>query len=479
MKALVCVKRVPDPYARPRLTDAGDLDFSGIRFVVNPYDEIALDRAADLKASGAVSEIVAVSVGPSECEDTLKAALARAADRAIRVPATDALSPETIAPCLAEVARREDATLILCGKQGSDSDDGQTGPRLAGVLGWAFITGASEISVADGHVQVVRETDAGRETVRAALPCVVTCDLRGRDPRPIPLPAIIKARGKPLVAPDIGLPSTPVATPEIVGYVERSPRGSCRMVVGLMELLTVLPTTAPSEKGNFATATGHEDDTSTVFESEADVVAWIAGRDRLPLVRGVIAETLENYVRPVHAGRFLQVIARKEVPDGFVLARDSGTRKALPDILAAANLSLVERISLLRPDGTRPDLGTARVVVAGGRALKDAETFERLIGGLADALGGAVAASGGAVNAGIAPSHLLVGQTGRTVAPDLYVAVGISGADQHIAGMKDTKTIVAINADPDAPIFSVADYGLVGDLFTLVPEWINAARGRA
>jgi electron transfer flavoprotein alpha subunit len=472
MKALVCVKRVPDPYARPRLTDAGQLDFSGIRFVVNPYDEIALDRAADLKASGAVSEIISVSVGGEECNDTLKAALARAADRAARIPTTDVLSPEIVAPYLADAARREEATLILCGKQGSDSDDGQTGPRLAGVLGWAFITGASEIAVADGHVTVVRETDAGRETVRAALPCVVTCDLRGRDPRPIPLPAILKARAKPLVTLDRELAAPTVAAPEILGYVERSPRGSCRRAADLTELLSLLPTTEPNEKGRFATGTGRDDNAGPVPENEADVVAWIAGRDGLPLVRGVIEETLENYVRPVHAGRFLQVIARQEIPDGFVLARDSATRPASPAILAAANLPPVERLSLVRPDGTRPDLATARIIVAGGRALKDAETFERLIGGLADALGAGVAASGGAVNAGIAPSHLLIGQTGRTVAPDLYVAVGISGADQHIAGMKDAKTIVAINADPDAPIFTVADYGLAGDLFTLVPEWI-------
>src|SRR4029077_1470997 len=190
-----------------------------------------------------------------------------------------------------------------------------------------------------------------------------------------------------------------------------------------------------------------------------------------------------SYRRPINAGSILATVKVEgerrvltvRAPAFEAPTADTGTSPVERFELDAASLpNGMEFISREQRKSDRPDLTEACVVVCGGRPLKDTETFERLVGGLADALGGAVGATRAAVDAGMAPNDYQVGQTGKIIAPELYVGIGISGAIQHLAGIKDSRIIVAINKDPDAPIFQMATYGLVGDLHQIVPQLIEA-----
>ncbi len=188
----------------------------------------------------------------------------------------------------------------------------------------------------------------------------------------------------------------------------------------------------------------------------------------------------ETFVRPIYAGNAIQTVKSSDAKKVFTVrgtAFDAaGTEGSASVEPAAAPESLFksEFVSEEMVKSDRPDLTAAKRVVSGGRALGSEEEFNRLIVPLADKLGAAVGASRAAVDSGYAPNDYQVGQTGKIVAPELYIAIGISGAIQHLAGMKDSKIIVAINTDEEAPIFSIADYGLVADLFDAVPELTEA-----
>ncbi len=233
MKVLVCVKRVVDYNVKIRVKpDQSGVELANVKMSMNPFDEIAVEQAIRLKEAGTASEVIAVSLGVQQCQETIRTALAMGADRGIHVNTDDELQPLAIAKLLKAVIAKEEPGIVIVGKQAIDGDNNQTGQILSALMGWPQGTFISNLEVGDGEATITREVDAGLENVKINLPAVLTVDLRLNEPRYASLPNIMKAKKKPIDAmspADLGVDTTPrVKTVK----VEEPPQRAAGVIVG-------------------------------------------------------------------------------------------------------------------------------------------------------------------------------------------------------------------------------------------------------
>ena len=243
MKILVPIKRVIDANIRVRVkADNSGVETANVKMAMNPFCEIAVEEALRIKEAGNAEEVIAVIVGDSQCQETLRTALAMGADRAILVETEVEVQPLGIAKLLKAVVEKEGTDLVILGKQAIDYDNNQTGQMLAALLGWGQATFASEVELKDGSMDVTREIDGGLETVSLKLPAIVTTDLRLNEPRYVKLPNIMKAKKKPLdtlSVDELGIDVTPSLT---ILKVEEPPQRSAGIkVADVAELVDKLP----------------------------------------------------------------------------------------------------------------------------------------------------------------------------------------------------------------------------------------------
>jgi electron transfer flavoprotein beta subunit len=242
MKVLVPVKRVVDYNVKIRVkADGSGVELANVKMSMNPFDEIAVEEAIRLKEKGKVTEIVAVSIGPQQAQETLRTALAMGADRAILVKTDVNCEPLAVAKVLKAVVEKENPNLVILGKQAIDDDSNQTGQMLAALTGWAQGTFASKVEVEGDTAKVTREVDGGLETVSLKLPAIVTTDLRLNEPRYATLPNIMKAKSKPLAnktPADYGVDIAPRLT--IVSVAEPAKRQAGAKVADVDELVMKL-----------------------------------------------------------------------------------------------------------------------------------------------------------------------------------------------------------------------------------------------
>jgi electron transfer flavoprotein alpha subunit len=514
MKVLVAVKRVIDYNVKPRIKmDGSGVDLANVKMSMNPFDEIAVEEAIRLREKGAATEIVAVSVGPAKAQETLRTALAMGADRAIHVVCEEEVEPLAVAKLLKAIAEEEQPGLFILGKQAIDDDSNQVGQMLGALLGWPQGTFASKVEIAGDTVNVTREVDGGENRRRLRGGYLAphrnaesgrTSQTQRRDQGGLgrrtgrETEEHGSGRMKTLVL--VEHDGSIVKDPTLPAVTAASQMGEVHLLVIGSNVGAVAEAAAKIAgvgKVHVADAPGLEHHMAEALapiavrlmaDHDAFVVpSTTTGRNVAPRVAALLdvmqlsditsVESDGSFTRPIYAGNAIATVRSKDAKlvvtvrgTAFEKAATEGGSGTIEAVDGSGDLGKSKFVSAEIAKSERPELTSAKIIVSGGRALGSSEQFHGLIDPLADKLGAGVGASRAAVDAGYAPNDYQVGQTGKIVAPEVYLAIGISGAIQHLAGMKDSKVIIAINKDEDAPIFQVADIGLVGDLFKIVPE---------
>src|SRR5260370_1322119 len=483
MNIVVCLKQVPDTWAERKLNPSDStLDRESVDGVMNEIDEYAVEEALRLtEAHG--GEVGVRAMGPEKAVEPLRRGLWMGADKAVHV-VDDALHGSDAVQtsyALAQVLRKIGFDLVILGSESTDARMGVLAAMLAERLSLPQLSLANKVEIDGTTARIQRQTDYGFDRVQASLPAVVSVVEKINEPRYPSFKGIMAAKKKPVTRltgaeaeidpAKVGLAAALTEEGAAKVYVAADGELVDYVVAPTAEVLAhLVAAKSPAAVLVAATAEGKEVAGRLAVKTDSGVLTDVVGLgDGLVAEQSIFGGAIIVQSR-VRSG--VPVIAVRPNSTAPVAAPAAATMEpvsvALSDTAKAAKIT--ERVVAQR--GERPDLTEAAIVISGGRGVGGAENFA-LIERLADSLGAAVGASRAATDAGWYPHQFQVGQTGKTVSPQLYMAIGISGAVQHRAGMQTSKTIVAVNKDPEAPIFELADFGVVGDLFKVVPQLLD------